>query len=74
HIPGVDNTTADQLSRQRLPVHEQKILREWFHEIHQRWRGLRIKAFAARHNQVLPTYWSRISDPQAAAVDAFKQA
>lgn len=73
HIPGVNNTQADMLSRIRKPLYESPIPRKMFNKIQQRWGPLRLDAFAARHNKQLPNYWSLALDPEATAVNAFQQ-
>lgn len=73
HIPGILNTQADQLSRRKNPLYESTFPKKMFNQIQQQWGPLKIDAFAARHNNQLPTYWSLTPDPIAAAMDAMRQ-
>jgi 16S rRNA C967 or C1407 C5-methylase (RsmB/RsmF family) len=73
HIPGIQNTQADALSRIKRPVYESAIPKKMFCTIQKKWGKLTIDAFAARHNQQLPRYWTLTEDPAAAAVDAFRE-
>ncbi|KAG1136658.1 hypothetical protein G6F37_011883 [Rhizopus arrhizus] len=75
HIPGIQNTNADKLSRQKIPLYEWTLPTRWFRYLQKKWGKSRMKidAFAARHNHRLPTYWSLRPDPQAGAQDAFQQ-
>ena len=73
HIPGVQNTVADRLSRQQEPIHEWKLPPSMFKKLNQRWGPLIIDGFAARHNNRLPVYWSIQMDGKAQATDAFLQ-
>lgn len=73
YIPGMQNTTADDLSRKTISLYEQQLPLPWFQQIRKRWKDLAIDAFAAHHNHLLPTYWIRYPDPGAAAVNAFEQ-
>lgn len=73
HIPGIYNTTADQLSRTKKPLYESTIPRKFFNWIQRTWGPLHLDMFATRQNKQLPRYWSLRPDPQAAATDAFLQ-
>lgn len=73
YIPGMQNTTADDLSRKTISLYEHQLPLPWFQQIRKRWKDLAIDAFAAHHNHLLPTYWTRYPDPGAAAVNAFEQ-
>lgn len=73
HIPGVNNTEADALSRTKLPFDESTIPLKMFTMIQKRWGKMSVDAFAARHNHQLPQYWTLQQDQTAAAIDAFQQ-
>ncbi|EIE78420.1 hypothetical protein RO3G_03124 [Rhizopus delemar RA 99-880] len=75
HVPGILNIKADALSRIKVtnPLYEAAIPKKWFQVINQKMGPLKIDSFAARHNTKLKTFWSYQADPDARAVDAFRQ-
>ncbi|KAG0799469.1 hypothetical protein G6F22_003195 [Rhizopus arrhizus] len=75
HIPEILNVKADTLSRIKAsnPLYEATMPKKWFQVINQKMGPLKIDGFAARHNTKLKTFWSYRADPEARAVDAFRQ-
>ncbi|KAG0772974.1 hypothetical protein G6F22_015278 [Rhizopus arrhizus] len=75
HVLGILNVKADTLSRIKAsnPQYEATMPKKWFQVINQKMGPLRIDGFAARHNTKLKTFWSYQADPEAKAVDAFRQ-
>lgn len=74
HIPGIQNTLAGKLSRKNpIPPYEKVLPFKWFNKIQKQWGPLKIDAFAGRHNRRLKHFWSLFPDPEAKAVDAFRQ-
>jgi hypothetical protein len=73
HIPGMTNIQANRLSRRTTPLYEWKLPTKWFQRIQRKWGQRAVDAFAARHNNLLPKFWSLHPDPAATAVDAFQQ-
>lgn len=73
HVQGVKNVRADFLSRRKKPLYEWKLPRRFFKMIQAQWGPLKLDAFATRENTRLPRFWSLQPDPQAEALDAFKQ-
>lgn len=71
HLPGVDNTSADRLSRKLHDDMEWKLNVDIFNQIQHLFGHLEIDMFATRLNSQLPGYVSWRPDPQALAVDAF---
>ena len=72
HIPGVDNTVADELSRRKYSHQDWQLNPEIFQHI-TRHEQPRIDLFATRNNTQCPLYYSRFPDPNCAGVDAFNQ-
>ncbi|KAG1037169.1 hypothetical protein G6F43_012917 [Rhizopus delemar] len=73
HIQGIKNVQADALSRKKKPLYEWKLPRRFFKKIQEQWRPLKINAFATRANTRLRRFWSLNPDPQAEAINAWRQ-
>ena len=72
HIPGVLNTRADNLSRQKLNLDmELTLQRDVFLRIMDLYGPCDIDLFASSDNHQLPQYVSYLPDPKAVAVNAF---
>ena len=72
HIPGVLNTRADNLSRQKLNLDMEWTLRkDVFLRIMDLYGPCDIDLFASSDNHQLPQYVSYLPDPKAVAVNAF---
>ena len=72
HIPGVLNTRADNLSRQKLNLDMEWTLRkDVFVRIMDLYGPSDIDLFASSDNHQLPQYVSYLPDPKAVAVNAF---
>ena len=71
HIPGRDNTIADQQSRKFNDQTEWMLNKQVFKEIVSRFGTPDADLFASRLNTQLPTYVSWRPDPGAVATDAF---
>lgn len=67
HVAGLENISADQLSRMKKSLYEQTIPRRMFQDIQQKWGPLKIDAFAASHNNQLKKHWILRPDPLAHA-------
>ncbi|CEG76672.1 hypothetical protein RMATCC62417_11533 [Rhizopus microsporus] len=73
HVQGVKNVRADFLGRRKKSLYEWKLPRRLFKMIQAQWGPLKLNAFAIRENTRLPRFWGLQPDPQAEALDAFKQ-
>lgn len=73
HIQGIKNVKAQQLSRNKMPLYEWKLLRRFFEMVQETWDPLKLNAFATRANTRLPRFWSLNPDPQAEATNAWNQ-
>ena len=72
HIAGIDNTTADTLSRQPDP-HNWMLHPKLFHMLDVMWGPHTVDRFATFLNAQLPTFNSRYWEPMSAGVDALAQ-
>ncbi|XP_065177381.1 uncharacterized protein LOC135808157 [Sycon ciliatum] len=71
HVPGVENVTADYLSRTIVDDSSDWMLkRSVFQSLHHQLGPFTRDLFAAWHNSQLPLYVSWHPDPEAEAVDA----
>ena len=70
HIPGVFNTVADRMERDRS---DWMLAPQVFQKINSTLGPLEIDLFASRLTFQLPWFFSWRPDPQTAAVDAFQQ-
>ena len=70
HIPGVSNTVADRMERDRS---DWMLAPQVFQKINSTLGPLEIDLFASRLTFQLPWFFSWRPDPQAVAVDAFQQ-
>ena len=73
HIPGVLNTRADLLSRSVVDRHDWQPNPAIFQRINSLWGPLQVDLFASRITKQIERFFSWKPDPQAEAVDAFKQ-
>ena len=73
HIPGKENTVADSESRVPKDRWDWMLNPELFSLINQRFGPLEVDLFASRISTQLPRFYSWRPDPQAEAIDAFKQ-
>ena len=71
HIAGVDNTTADSLSRQFNDRTEWHLVKWAFLSCTERWGTPQIDMFASQLNTQLKTFVAWRPDPQATHIDAF---
>lgn len=71
HLPGSQNTIADQESRQHNDDIEWAIKDKVFHKITQKFDMPKVDLFASRLNHKLPKYVAWRPDPKAIAIDAF---
>ena len=71
HLPGVDNTIADNESRVMKDRSDWMLCPETFHQINQRLGPLEVDLFASRLTNQLPNFVSWRPDPMAMATDAF---
>jgi len=72
HIPGLDNTIADQLSRiRKLDIHDWMLNPQVFQQLCRRWGRPTIDLFSSRHNHLLPRWVSWRPQPGAWATNAF---
>jgi hypothetical protein len=71
HVPGVDNTVADALSRCTNDDMEWMLNKQYFQSLQEIVGNIDIDLFASRLNHQVPQYVSFTPDSQAAAVDAF---
>ena len=70
YIPGVDNWTADFLSRTIVDPGEWSLHPEVFQELCRRWGRPDVDLMASRLNCKVPVYLARARDPKACGVDA----
>lgn len=70
HIPGLQNTTADGLSRLK-DNYDWGLALPLFHRIDRRFGPHTVDRFAAENNRLLPRFNSRWPTPGSEAVDAF---
>lgn len=75
HIPGVENGEADRLSRWMVidSAGGYQLNPAIFIQIQQRWGPFSVDLFASSVNRLLPRFFSWIFDPEAEALDAFRQ-
>ena len=73
HLPGVLNVTADRISRERGDRSEWRLSDEAWAEVERAFGPHTVDLFAARHNTLLPRYFSRFLDMEASAADALRQ-
>lgn len=73
HIPGVNNTRADLLSRSVVDRHDWQLNPEVFRKIESLWGPLLVDLFASRVSHQTERFFSWKPDPLAEAVDAFSQ-
>ena len=73
HIPGVDNTCADGLSREFDSNTEWQLNVDIFQELHRLAGRLDVDLFATRLNHQLPVYASWQPDPGASWIDTLRQ-
>ena len=73
HVPGVQNTLADRLSRSAVDRHDWMLNRSIFRKLNTLWGPLVVDLFATRATAQLPRFFSWKPDSQAEAVDAFTQ-
>ena len=73
HRPGVDNTLADFLSRNRPDPNEWSLSPYACRQLFRRWGTPRIDLFASLQNHKLPLWFSRLPCPQATGTDAMAQ-
>jgi hypothetical protein len=71
HIPGVENTTADKLSRKFNDDAEWSLNNKVFEDIQNQFEHVDIDLFASRLNAKVLKYVSRYPDIDAYAIDAF---
>lgn len=71
HVPGLNNQTADYLSRHVEETGDWMLPDRLFQQLARHFLPLSRDLFAARHNARLPQYVSWKPDPEAEAVDAF---
>ena len=71
HIPGINNSIADGLSRGESTNKEWSLDENTFKKLSNLWDSLDIDLFASRLNHKLPVYASWSPDPDAAFIDAF---
>ncbi|XP_040270849.1 uncharacterized protein LOC120986377 [Bufo bufo] len=70
YIPGVDNWTADFLSRTKVDPGEWSLHPEVFEDICHRWGHPDVDLMASRLNNKVPVFLARARDPRAYGVDA----
>ncbi|XP_041433304.1 uncharacterized protein LOC121398305 [Xenopus laevis] len=73
HIPGVDNTQADFLSRNQLDPGEWELHPAVFTDLVKRWGSPQVDLMASRANRKVPAFYARFRDPSAMGVDAMTQ-
>ena len=73
HLPGQQNVLADHESRSRKDRCDWMINPHLFHQIQDQLGPCQVDLFASRLTRQLPRYFSWRIDPEAEAVDAFKQ-
>ena len=71
HVPGVDNTEADEESRKVNDDTEWSLTPQVFDAIKSIYPDISVDLFASRNNNKLSRYVSRRPDPEAYAIDAF---
>ena len=71
HVPGVDNTEADEESRKVNDDTEWSLTPKVFDAIKNIYPQMSVDLFASRNNNKLSRYVSRRPDPEAYAIDAF---
>ena len=72
HLPGVDNSKADRLSRMENSDHSYSISEEYFELLYNFVAfPLKVDCFASRLNYKLDKFFSRYHDPFSSWVDAF---
>jgi hypothetical protein len=72
HLPGMDNLTADGLSRLN-PLTEWKLDPRTFSRLNKRWGPHHVDRFSTTSNSQLPRFNSRYPEPTSEAVDALMQ-
>ena len=70
HIPGIQNTTADKLSRKFQDRTDWQLKPNVFNLLIERWGKPEIDLFASRHNYQFKPFVSWHVDPDAYATDA----
>ena len=70
HIPGIQNTTADKLSRKFQDRTERQLKPNVFNLLIERWEKPEIDFFASRRNYQFKPFVSWHADPDAYATDA----
>ena len=73
HVPGVQSTLADHLSRSLVDRHDWMLNKSVFKKQYTLWGPLVVDLFATRVTTQLPRFFSWKLDPQAEAIDAFVQ-
>ena len=73
HLPGVQNTIADEESRMMKDRTDWKLNPEVFRQINRRLGPLTVDLFASRPTTQLPHFFSWRPDPEAEALNAFSQ-
>jgi len=73
HLPGVLDVDADRISRERGDRSEWRLSAAAWAEVEQAFGPHTVDLFAARHNTLLPRYFSRFLDLESAAEDALQQ-
>ena len=73
HLPGVQNTIADEESRVMKDRTDWKLNPEVFNQINRRLGPLAVDLFASRLTTQLPRFFSWRPDPEAEALNAFSQ-
>jgi len=73
HLSGELNTVADKISRDRGDRSQWRLSDEAWAEVQKAFGPHTIDLFATRHNTLLPRYFARFLDQEAAAEDALAQ-
>jgi hypothetical protein len=73
YLPGVDNITADKLSRNLIDRSDWKLNPKIFQALQNLWGPFQIDLFASRLNKQIDTFFSWHPEPGALAVNAFHQ-
>ena len=74
HLPGQQNSQADQESRTIRDRCDWKLKQQVFQQIHTAMGPLEVDLFASRLTKQLPRFYSWRPDPEAEATDAFMRA
>ena len=73
HLAGVLNVRADRASKWRDDVQEWRLSDEAFYQVEKVFGPHSVDLFASRRNTMLPRFFSRWLDPDAAATDALSR-